>query len=328
MMKYILLLVNVACIALSVLAAQCEAITKKGSQCKRNASSGSEFCWQHGGTTKAERAAGETNVVRRARGAAANARRSPRRAAECCAYDSSTVKGRWDNLELGVPGKCDQVIDREGYALGYVEAWEQPAWVAYRLTKAEVLSRKASRQDAFKPDPVVVSGSADLSDYKGSGYDRGHLAPAGDMHWSERTMDESFFMSNMSPQNPAFNRGAWARLEQVVRRFAFSEGSVFVVTGPIVSEDDKTIGSNGVKVPGKFYKVIYDETPPQKMIAFVLPNKATNKPLDGYVTSVDEVERVTGLDFFSALPTEVQERLESKSDPNEWTWRDARRGGR
>ena len=311
----------------SVFAEQCRATTKKGTQCKRNASPGSEFCWQHGGTTKAERAAGETNLVRRARGG--TARRSSRRAAECCAYDSSTVKGKWDNLELGVPGKCDQVIDREGYALGYVEAWEQPAWVTYRLTKAEVLSRKASRQDAFRPDPAVKSGSADLADYTGSGYDRGHLTPAADMHWSERTMDESFFMSNMSPQNPSFNRGAWARLEQAVRRFAFSEGSIFVVTGPIVtSEDEKSIGANSVRVPGRYYKVIYDETPPQKMIAFVLPNKATNKSLDSYVTSVDEVERATGLDFFSALPSDVQERLESKSDANEWAWRDARRGGR
>ena len=105
------------------------------------------------------------------------------------------------------------------------------------------------------------------------------------MHWSGRTMDESFFMSNMSPQNPSFNRGAWARLEQAVRRFAFSEGSIFVVTGPIVtSEDEKSIGGNGVRVPGRHYKAVYDETPSQKMIAFVLPN--------------------------------------------EWTWRDARRGGR
>lgn len=235
----------------------------------------------------------------------------------------------WDNLDLGVPGKCDQVIEREGYALGYVEAWEQPAWVAYRLTKDEVMSRKASRADAFMADPEVRTGSASPEDYSGSGYDRGHLAPAGDMHWSDKTMLESFYMSNISPQEPSFNRGIWSRLEQAVRRFAYSERSVFVVTGPIVTDDDeKTIGRSKVRVPGFYYKVIYDETPPEKMIAFILPNEGSKKPLDGFVVTVDDVEEATGLDFFSSLPSDVQKRLEAHSDPDAWAWRDSRRGGR
>ena len=302
----------------SVYAEQCKAITKKGTRCKRAASPSSEFCWQHGGTTKAERTA---------RGMGITDSRMPIKRDIVLGDDSSSITGRWDNLKFGIPGKCDQVIDREGFAIGYNESWEQPAWVIYRLTKSEVMNRKASRLDGFKPDPVVASGSADLSDYAGSGYDRGHLAPAGDMHWSERAMAESFFMSNMSPQDPSFNRGAWARLERVVRRFAYAEESVYVVTGPIVaSNDTKTIGPNGVRVPGGFYKIIYDETPPQKMIAFIMPNKGTNKSLDSYVVSVDEVERITGLDFFSALPQDVQSKLESKSNANDWSWRDARRG--
>ena len=149
------------------------------------------------------------------------------------------------------------------------------------------------------------------------------------MHWSAKTMLESFYMSNMSPQEPSFNRGSWSRLEQAVRRFAYSEGSVFVVTGPIVTEDDtKAIGPNKVRVPGFYYKVIYDETPPEKMIAFILPSKGSKKALDSFVVSVDEVEEATGLDFFSALPKETQERLEFHSEPNMWVWRDSRRGGR
>ena len=237
--------------------------------------------------------------------------------------------GKWDNLDLGTPGRCDQVLEREGYALGYVEAWEQPAWVAYRLTKDEVMSRKSSRMDAFMFDPEIKTGSAMPEDYQGSGYDRGHLAPAGDMHWSDKTMLESFYMSNMSPQDPSFNRGVWSKLEQAVRRFAYSEGSVFVVTGPIVTEDDtKTIGPSKVRVPGFYYKVVYDETPPEKMIAFILPNKGSKTPLDSFVVTVDDVEEATGLDFFSALPPEKQAKLESHSDPDAWPWRDKRRGGR
>ena len=230
--------------------------------------------------------------------------------------------GKWDNLDLGVPGKCDQVSEREGYALGYVEAWEQPAWVSYRLTKDEVMTRKANRERAFLEDPEVKTGSAISFDYQGSGYDRGHLAPAGDMHWSSKTMLESFYMSNMSPQEPSFNRGVWSKLEKAVRRFAYSEGSVVVVTGPIVTADDtKTIGHNKVRVPGFYYKVVYDETPPEKMIAFILPNKGSNKPVESFVVTVDDVEEATGLDFFSALPEDVQRRLESKSNPKDWTWK-------
>ncbi len=265
--------------------------------------------------------------------------KAPEKSAKDCtgrskqAGDSSSAalnKAGWsDNLDLGVPGGCNQVVERTGYALGYNEEWEQPAWVAYRLTKDEVMSRKASRADAFMPDPEVRTGSATLEDYRGSGYDRGHLAPAADMHWSEKAMLESFYMSNMSPQEPAFNRGVWSRLEQAVRRFAYSEESVFVVTGPIVTEDDvKTIGSNKVRVPGFYYKVIYDETPPEKMIAFILPNKGSNKSLDSFVVSVDDVEAATGLDFFSALPEDRQRSLESQSNSDAWAWRDSRRGGR
>ena len=240
---------------------------------------------------------------------------------------AKSSSGKWDNLELGVPGKCDQVVEREGYALGYVDEWEQAAWVAYRLTKDEVMSRKASRMDAFMSDPEIKTQSASPEDYRGSGYDRGHIAPAGDMHWSDKTMLESFYMSNMSPQEPSFNRGIWSKLEQAVRRFAYSEGNVFVVTGPIVTEDDtKTIGFSKVRVPGFYYKVVYDETPPEKMIAFILPNKGSKKPLDSFVVSVDDVEEATGLDFFSNLSPEKQAELESRSNPDAWTWRDSRRG--
>ena len=252
---------------------------------------------------------------------------SPSRGTSPVSGGVSKRGGKWDNLDLGVPGKCDQVIEREGYALGYVEAWEQPAWVAYRLTKDEVMTRKANRSDAFIEDPEVRTGSAISFDYQGSGYDRGHLAPAGDMHWSAKTMLESFYMSNMSPQEPSFNRGIWSKLEKAVRRFAYSEGSVVVVTGPIVTADDtKTIGHNKVRVPGFYYKVVYDETPPEKMIAFILPNKGSNKPVESFVVTVDDVEEATGLDFFSALPEDVQNRLEARSNPSDWTWSDARRG--
>ena len=133
-----------------------------------------------------------------------------------------SVKSKYDNLSYGVPGKADSIIDREGYSLGYIEYHEQPAWVTYKLTRTEATTKAAKRGDDFREDPSVPTGSATLADYRRSGYDRGHLAPAADMAFSSKTMSESFYMSNMSPQKPAFNRGCWKELEEQVRLFAIN----------------------------------------------------------------------------------------------------------
>jgi len=224
-----------------------------------------------------------------------------------------------DNLDYGVPA-ADCVVDRTGFALGYSEGHEQAAWVMYRMTREEVLRRVASRTDDFREDPNVPTLSALPSDYSRSGYDRGHLAPAEDMNFLVSAMHDSFLMSNMSPQRPEFNRGIWKRLEKEVRRFACNEGSVFVITGPILERNLGKIGRvNKVSVPRRFFKIVYDETPPCKMIAFVLPNMGSDKPLHMYVTSVSEVERLTGLRFFTSLPD--CEVLKAVSDAGLWTVR-------
>ena len=159
-----------------------------------------------------------------------------------------------DNLAFGVPGPADCIIDREGYALGYSEYHEQARWVIYHMTKAEATTKAASREDNFRPDPEIPTGSATLADYKNSGKDRGHMAPAADMSFSPKTLDESFFMSNMSPQEPDCNRGVWKDLEAQVRSFAITEGDVYVVTGPILPKTKTiTIGPNEVTVPSAYY---------------------------------------------------------------------------
>ena len=203
-----------------------------------------------------------------------------------------TIKNpQFDNLSYGGPGKADSIVEREGYALGYIEKHEQPAWVQYIMTADEVSRRAAKRGDDFRPDPDVPTGSATPQDYTRSGYDRGHLAPAADMSFSVKTMSESFFMSNMSPQAPQFNRGIWSKLEKQVRHFATKEKRIVVVTGPILpAEKTITIGANKVTVPQYYYKVIYDTTLPEKMIGFVLPNKGSNADLRTFVVTVDRVE--------------------------------------
>lgn len=235
---------------------------------------------------------------------------------------SYTIRNpQFDNLSYGVPGKADSIVEREGYALGYIERHEQPAWVQYIMTSEEVSRRAAKRGDDFRPDPEIPTGSATPQDYTRSGYDRGHLAPAADMSFSGKTMSESFFMSNMSPQAPQFNRGIWSRLEKQVRHFATKEKRIVVVTGPILpAEKTITIGANKVTVPQYYYKVIYDTTPPEKMIAFVLPNKGSSADLRTFVVTVDKVEELTGLDFFSTVPQPKQEQLERTITVENWDW--------
>ena len=230
----------------------------------------------------------------------------------------------YDNLDYGEPGRADMLIEREGYALGYNRQWKQAAWVSYRLTANEVLSNACQRTNAFAKDPDIASDFSLPQDYAASGYDRGHLAPAADMHWSDKAMAESFYMANMSPQKPRFNRGIWSTLEQWVRDTAVAETNIVVVTGPVVSSNDlaNTIGKRHVVVPGFFYKVIYDETPPVKMIAFLLPNEGSPLAISNFVVTVDSVEIATGLDFFSALPDETEDALESSVSVVDWKYLD------
>ena len=227
-----------------------------------------------------------------------------------------------DNLAFGIPGPADCIIDREGYALGYIERHEQPAWVIYHMTKAEATTKVASRDDNFREDPEITTGSATLADYRRSGYDRGHLAPAADMSFSIKTMDESFYLSNMSPQLGEFNRGIWKDLEAQVRSFAISEGDIYVATGPIFPSETepKAIGPNKVTVPKAFYKVIWDRTAPEKMIGFILPHEGSSKSLKSFAVSVDRVEAETGLDFFNVLPEEQQAALEGTLTVSAWQW--------
>jgi len=214
----------------------------------------------------------------------------------------------------------DQIINHYAYSLCYSEPHEQAAWVAYTLTKDRVYGT-AKRTDNFRPDPKVKTGSASLTDYKGSGYDRGHLAPAADMKWSATAMSESFYMSNMSPQTPGFNRGIWKRVEQIVRDWAVENEEIHVVTGPVLKGQFKSIGPNKVSVPEYYYKVILDNKEPEiKGIGLILANTSSDRPIQSYAVTIDRVESVTGIDFFVGLPDDIEEQVESNLDLSRWSF--------
>lgn len=217
---------------------------------------------------------------------------------------------------LPVPAK--DLIIHSYYTLSYNEAYEQANWVYYSLTDSMILNGGEERSNKFKIDKLVASGSAKSSDYTKSGYDRGHLCPAADMGFSQTAMEESFLMSNISPQVPDFNRGIWKELETTIRKWAIKERHIIVVTGPIFKENNGTIGKEQVLVPGYFFKLIYDATDEPKLIAFILPNAKSDRPLTDFSVSVNEVEKQTGFDFFSQLPDDVETRLETNIQLAGW----------
>jgi endonuclease G len=214
-----------------------------------------------------------------------------------------------------------QIVKHSHYTLSYDEQHEQAEWVAYELTVSEV-NGSYDRTDDFRKDPKVSTGSASLSDFKGSGYDRGHLAPAGDMSFSYTAMSESFYLSNMSPMDASLNRGIWRQLESQLRDWASENGSVYVITGGILEGSYKEeIGYNDVTVPTNYYKVVLDyEKPERKAIAFILPNERGSKSLEEYAVSIDKVEQRTGIDFFHELPDNIEKELESSVSTDEWSF--------
>lgn len=215
-----------------------------------------------------------------------------------------------------------EVHSYNGFQLCYRESYEDAEWVAYVLTRDE-LNAVTERSNKFHADKEISTGSATPSDYTNSGYDRGHLAPAADLVWSEESMNDSFLMSNMTPQAPDFNRGMWKSLEEQVRSWAQEFGEVVVVTGPILEKDAseyKKIGKNQVAVPEYFYKVLLaqDSSGVKIGTAFILPNSKCEGSIWDYSVSIDDVEKRTNLDFFSLLDDSLENQIEANTNFNEW----------
>lgn len=232
-----------------------------------------------------------------------------------CKSDSDIQPNENVSLE---PKSKGEIIKHTYYTLAYSEENEQAYWVYYQLTP-ELINGNQSRTDDFRADPAVSTGSASLDDYKGSGYDRGHLCPAADMTLNKTSMSESFFLSNMSPQVAGFNRGIWSTVEDQVRKWALKYDGLDVATGPIFKDNIGSIGANDVTVPGYYYKVLYSEKL-QKMIGLILPNASSSKSLDQFVVKVDDIEGLTGIDFFSGLDDQTEEKLEGGVDLSGWSF--------
>lgn len=220
------------------------------------------------------------------------------------------------HLPLGEFPGANQVFCYDGYAVGYSYDLKIPVWAAYRISHESANTVNVDRTDDFRVNPgVPAEFQSKKSDYRGSGFDRGHMAPSGSIDYSRAANSETFFLSNMVPQRPGFNRdgfgheGVWGYLENEVRDWARERGSVYVVSGAIATGRN-TIG-NGVAVPEAFYKIVIDLDEAES-IAFLMPHKDDlRNQVERFIVSIDRIEEVSGLDLFQLIVDEQEEKLES-----------------
>jgi endonuclease G len=210
------------------------------------------------------------------------------------------------------------IVHHAYYSLSYSETHEQAEWVAYELQKQH-LKKNDFKRPYFVEDRSVKTKSANYRNYKNSGYDRGHLVPAADRKFSYDAFHETFLTSNISPQNHEFNAGIWNSLEQKVRFWAEKHDGVYVITGGVLKNGLKGIGEERVSVPQEFYKIVVDVSEGEyKAIAFIIPNRATDKSFYEYTVTIDVIEKRTGIDFFSNLSEDIENELEASNNLRYW----------
>lgn len=213
------------------------------------------------------------------------------------------------------PVSGGELVQHKYFSLAYSELHEGAYWVFYHLTPS-MLEGPAIRKDNFRPDPKVSTFSASPDDYVGTGYDRGHLCPAASMVLNQEAMDETFFMSNMSPQHPSLNRGRWKSLETKEREWAARLDTLYIATGAIYSDSLGVIGENQVTIPRAYYKILWDGA--ENIIAFLMPNQKCSETLEYYAVPVDSIEVMTGMDFFSIIPDRIENELEANIETASW----------
>lgn len=210
------------------------------------------------------------------------------------------------------------ILRRKAYTTSYNSETHNPNWVAWHLT-AEHVDGEIPRLRYFIEDEQVPTPRATNEDYKGSGWSRGHMCPAGDNKWDKEAMRESNLLTNICPQHSSLNSGLWNVIERDCRKWAKRYEDLYIVCGPVyLNREHETIGLNKVVVPEAFYKVILRLTPEPAAIGFVVRNNEGKKKKDQFVNTVDDVERITGIDFFSALPDDIENKVESQADINDW----------
>lgn len=207
----------------------------------------------------------------------------------------------------------------KGMDLSFNPQYHIPNWVAWELT-ADETSGEISRTNKFSADPEIPE-SAETWDYNYSGYDRGHMAPAGDMRWNREAMEQTFLMTNICPQVKSLNAGSWKNLEEKCRQWAQADSAIYIVCGPVIDgKPIEYIGDTRVYVPRQFFKVIISPyANPARGIGFIMPNGKVPGGMQACAVPIDSVESLTGHDFFASLPDDIEADVESQCDFHYWS---------
>ena len=224
-----------------------------------------------------------------------------------------------ENPELPAVKPREEIVKHQYYTLSFVEGYELASWVAYELT-AEETSGSLEYKVKYVEDPLVSTGSATYKDYKKSGYVAGQLAPVEDMRFSEEAIRESFYLSNIVPQKLAFNKYTWKRINDMIREWVKETGSLLIVGGPVLADAPfRTFGPSKVSIPSRYYKVVLD-TQGKKGIGIVVKNSMASGSLKPFAMSIDEVEKITKIDFFHSLADDLENEIESQFDVSAWNF--------
>lgn len=231
----------------------------------------------------------------------------------------------YNELEIPqyIPGH--QVIRNEigRYTLSYNSKHLQPDWVAYELIPEDFSNESVGRQEDFREDPAISGTQALLTDYRGSGYDRGHQLPSQDRVRTAEENSQTFLLSNMSPQINKFNAKLNLTAERAVRDAARQFGKAYVVTGPVLTDNKgnfETIGKNKVSIPLRFFKAVlcFDKNGKAYAIGLLMPQNYTDGNLHTYLYSIDELEKTIGFDLFPNLPDEIENAVEASFNKKDW----------
>lgn len=238
----------------------------------------------------------------------------------CKATDKSVSRnyeGRLDMAQVA-PGTPEQIVEYEGFTVSFNPSNKTPNWVAWELLETEAEGVSGRSNNFWQDDRV--ENCPTTRDYSYSGWDRGHMCPAADQKWSRKAMEDCFVLTNIAPQDHALNAGAWQTLEKKERAWAKRDSAIVIIAGPIYKDSDsERIGEAGVRVPGAFFKVMiapYLENP--RGIGFIYPNMSSPGNMKDYAMTIDEVEEITGIDFFYNLPDDLEKEIESKTSFKEW----------
>jgi endonuclease G len=222
--------------------------------------------------------------------------------------------------ELPAPVSREQQVKHTLFTLSYQEGYELASWVAYQLTP-EQAKTNGSVKEKYAEDPDIATGSSSPKDYKDAGFIMAQLVPPEDMFINHKAVEETFLMSNVVPQKPAFNKFVWKANEKLIREWAKEGNTLYIVAGPVLADAPfGTFGPNKVSIPTRYYKAVLDANG-SRAVGFVFRSNASSGTQKFFAVSIDELENITGIDFFHTLPDDLEAKIESNNDFSNWNFK-------